>query len=149
MNDDFWYSNEEAVRNYLLGGFDSDEEICERFEESEDESTGADWARAQIAIARREIYQESHSWPEVTDCARLSKAFEELESRGYIALHCTGFTMGDGCSDVAEVISHWQSEEDEPLAGVSITNKTSSAQSSTGFSCWHTERLKMTTTVVL
>ena len=44
------------------------------------------------------------TWPGTTDCDRLDQAFEALNSRGVIALHNAGYTMGDGVADVSEVL---------------------------------------------
>jgi hypothetical protein len=44
------------------------------------------------------------SWPDTTDCDRLDRAFDKLNSRGIIALHNAGYTMSDGIYDVAEVL---------------------------------------------
>ncbi|MCA9242343.1 MAG: hypothetical protein KDA32_00200 [Phycisphaerales bacterium] len=48
------------------------------------------------AVAKR-------SWPETTDCDRLDRSFEALNSRGIISLHNAGNTISDGIGDVREV----------------------------------------------
>lgn len=46
---------------------------------------------------------EKETWPEVTDCDRLDKAFDEMNSRGVIALQNAGYTQDDGCVECREI----------------------------------------------
>jgi hypothetical protein len=60
--------------------------------------------RAAVAPEFEKKAAAEASWPETTDCDRLDQAFEELNSRGVIALHNAGLTQSDGLSDVTEVL---------------------------------------------
>ena len=42
------------------------------------------------------------SWPQVTDCDRLDRAFAALEQQGVIALHRAGCTQSDGLEEVED-----------------------------------------------
>ncbi len=45
---------------------------------------------------------EQKSWPTVTDCDRLDRAFTSLESDGILALHNAGLTPSEGIDEVSE-----------------------------------------------
>jgi hypothetical protein len=45
---------------------------------------------------------EKKTWPEITDCDRLDKAFASLEKRGILGLHDAGYTQSDGYNDFRE-----------------------------------------------
>jgi len=53
---------------------------------------------AEVA-AKREAEQ---TWPPVTDCDRLDRAFQALQRQGIIALHRAGFTQSDGLEEVED-----------------------------------------------
>jgi hypothetical protein len=60
------------------------------------------WLRDVIAAeiaAKREAEQ---TWPPVTDCDRLDRAFQALQRQGVIALHRAGFTQSDGLEEVED-----------------------------------------------
>ena len=68
-------------------------------EEEGDEKRG-------LSIADREFRlkaQEEATWPALTDCDRVDRAFERLRDQGIVALHYAGYTMSDGLDDVAQV----------------------------------------------
>jgi hypothetical protein len=46
------------------------------------------------------------SWPAVTDCDRLDRAFARLNQLGVIALHNAGFTQSDGYDDFREAYAN-------------------------------------------
>jgi|SRR3954470_4512218 hypothetical protein len=57
------------------------------------------------SVLDREFQQwevEKKSWPAVTDCDRLDRAFAAIGKRGVIALQNAGYTQSDGYSDVSE-----------------------------------------------
>jgi hypothetical protein len=49
--------------------------------------------------------QEEQTWPKITDCDKINTLFENLNSKGIIALQNAGYTMSDGHSDVNEIIA--------------------------------------------
>jgi hypothetical protein len=53
---------------------------------------------AEVAAKR----EAERTWPAVTDCDRLDRAFQALERHGIIALHRAGFTQSDGLDEVEE-----------------------------------------------
>jgi hypothetical protein len=89
----------------VRGGFEDRARIIEIFCEeryapgelvAEEVEAAVDEAIAKHAEAKR-------SWPEVTDCDRLDKAFDAIKERGIIALQNTGYTQSDGYDDFREV----------------------------------------------
>src|SRR5262249_28094424 len=54
---------------------------------------------------------EKASWPPVTDCDRLDRAFEAIRKRGLIALQNAGYTQSDGQSDVSEAYAASQNKK--------------------------------------
>jgi hypothetical protein len=66
------------------------------------------------AVLDRELHQfesEKASWPTVTDCDRLDRAFEAIGQRGIIALHNAGYTQSDGYEAVNEAYVDVEDEE--------------------------------------
>lgn len=51
-------------------------------------------------VARQKVEQES--WPEVTDCDRLDRAFAALRSEGILAIHNAGMTPSEGIAEMSE-----------------------------------------------
>jgi hypothetical protein len=53
-----------------------------------------------IDTATKEWNKEKKTWPTVTDCDRLEKAFAKLRKHGVISLQNAGYTQSDGYDDV-------------------------------------------------
>ena len=51
-------------------------------------------------VARQRAEQES--WPEVTDCDRLDRAFVALRSQGVLGIHNAGYTPSEGIAEMSE-----------------------------------------------
>jgi hypothetical protein len=58
------------------------------------------WVRARIKEAFLPKRAEEATWPAVTDCDRLDRVFEGLETQNILALQDTGLTKSDGLEDV-------------------------------------------------
>jgi hypothetical protein len=96
---------EEAIRAYVWGGEHDPEEVRtivgeEIFVDDEEQE---EWIEATVRRAFVEKRKAERSWPKVTDCDRLDRAFEALEKRGIIADHDAGFTQSDGIDTVDEL----------------------------------------------
>ena len=92
------------VRSYVWSGEYDAEEVVLLVEDQlgEDDEVDEDWLRKVI---RREVAakrQAEKTWPEVTDCDRLDRAFQALEQQGVIALQMAGYTQSDGLEEVED-----------------------------------------------
>ena len=94
----------DAVRRYVWSGMHDAAEIVEIIDEAIFEPGQIDkgWLRAEIEKAFRQKRAEEETWPEVTDCDRLDRVFEELEEQGILALQNAGYTQSDGLADVSQ-----------------------------------------------
>jgi hypothetical protein len=63
-----------------------------------DQSWLRDVIAAEVAVKR----EAEQTWPSVTDCDRLDRAFQALQRQGIIALHRAGFTQSDGLEEVED-----------------------------------------------
>ena len=76
----------DRIRHYVACGFEDpqtvSERICEIFEDADEAEVDA---LVDEAFAARD--QAAAAWPEVTDCDRLDRAFEVLETSGIVARH--------------------------------------------------------------
>lgn len=98
----------ERIEILARGGFESRASTLETIL---DEYLGPDtvdpedrrWVEAEVARAFAEKRADEATWPLETDFDRLAVAFDALDARGIIALHCAGYTRSDGISDAAEV----------------------------------------------
>jgi hypothetical protein len=57
-------------------------------------------ALVKAEVARQQAEQES--WPAVTDCDRLDKAFATLRAEGILAIHNAGMTPSEGIDEMSE-----------------------------------------------
>jgi uncharacterized protein YifE (UPF0438 family) len=92
------------VRSYVWSGEYDAEEIPLLIEDNlgDEDEVDETWLRKVI---RKEVAAKraaEKTWPKVTDCDRLDRAFDTLERQGVIALHRAGYTQSDGLNDVAE-----------------------------------------------
>ena len=58
--------------------------------------------RELIKVEMERYKAEQRSWPTVTDCERLDRAFTALETQGILAIHNAGFEPSDGITEVTE-----------------------------------------------
>ena len=116
----------EIAQRVRSGFYDRDEILYQFSDEMTGESTlDPDEVGHEIDAASARLTEERRGWPRVTDCDRLTRAFEALNARGIIALENAGNTQSDGYEDFeaafadhvepASVIGfcfyHWQDVE--------------------------------------
>jgi hypothetical protein len=92
------------VRCCVWSGENDAEEVAFLIEEQlgEGDEVDEDWLEKAI---RRELAAKrkaEKTWPKVTDCDHLDRAFEALQRQGVIALHRAGFTQTDGLEEVED-----------------------------------------------
>jgi hypothetical protein len=80
--------------------------------DDEDES----WLRAAIDEEFSRKREAERTWPEVTDCDRLDRAFETLQSRGLLTQHTAGMTQEDGL-ELAEALYEEAGGRESGIAG--------------------------------
>lgn len=127
----------EYIQRYLRYGFYRPDEV-ERVV-GEDVFDGAIPRKRLRELVKAEVSRqqaEQKSWPAVTDCDRLDKAFVALEAEGILALHNAGLTPSEGIDEMSE--RYYAAGGRGPgSAGIaSITSRTSSTPSSTTNSAW-------------
>ena len=93
----------EYVRRYVRSGFYRPSEVVRIVG---DDVFGGDIPRERLRqLVEAEVERlrvEQQSWPAVTDCDRLDRAFAALEADGILALHNAGLTNSDGITEVSE-----------------------------------------------
>jgi hypothetical protein len=92
------------VRCYVWSGENDAEEVALLIEEQlgpEDE-LDEDWLEKAIHHEFAAKWKEERTWPKVTDCDHLDRAFETLKRQGVIALHMAGLTQTDGLEEVED-----------------------------------------------
>jgi hypothetical protein len=94
----------DAIRTWVWSGFYSPSRVNEMIDDILEDDADEALLRAAVHPEFVKKAAAEATWPRTTDCDRLDEAFEELNSRGIIALHNAGYTMSDGISDVAEVL---------------------------------------------
>jgi hypothetical protein len=92
------------VRSYVWSGEYDGEEVVLLIEDQLGEGDEVDegWLRGVIRGEVAAKRKAEETWPEVTDCDRLERAFQALQRQGVIALHRAGFTQSDGLDEVEE-----------------------------------------------
>jgi hypothetical protein len=93
-----------AIKSWVWSGFYSPDEVDSMIDDILEEDADEAMLRKAVAPEFDKKAAAEASWPDTTDCDRLDEAFENLNSRGIIALHNAGYTMSDGASDVSEVL---------------------------------------------
>jgi hypothetical protein len=93
-----------AIRNWVWSGFFDPDEVGSMIDDILEGDADEATLRGAVAPEFDKKATAEASWPDTTDCDRVDKAFEELNSRGVIALHNAGYTMSDGISEVSEVL---------------------------------------------
>jgi hypothetical protein len=92
------------VRCFVWSGENDAEEVAILIEENlgpEDE-VDQDWLEKEIRREFAAKRKAEKTWPKVTDCDRLDRAFEALQRQGVIALHMAGLTQTDGLEEVED-----------------------------------------------
>lgn len=92
------------VRYCVWSGENDPEEVALLIEEQlgEEDEIDEDWLDKEIRREFAAKRKAEKTWPKVTDCDHLDRAFETLERQGIIALHMAGFTQTDGLEEVED-----------------------------------------------
>jgi hypothetical protein len=92
------------VRSFVWSGENDPDEVALMIQDQfgEDDEVDEDWLKKAIHQEFAAKRKAETTWPEVTDCDRLDRAFKTLERQGVIALHMAGFTQSDGLHEVEE-----------------------------------------------
>ncbi|BAU89543.1 hypothetical protein MPPM_0938 [Methylorubrum populi] len=111
----------ERIEVLARGGFESEASTLESIRDEYLNPDAIDpddrrWVEAEVARAFARKRADEATWPLETDFDRLAIAFDTLDARGIIALHCAGYTRSDGISDAAEVY-HQRRERGRPSRG--------------------------------
>lgn len=93
-----------AIRSWVWSGFYSPSDVDEMIDDILEPDADEGLLRAAVQPEFDKKAAAEAGWPAVTDCDRLDEAFAELNARGIIALHNTGYDMSDGIGDVSEVL---------------------------------------------
>jgi len=92
----------DEIRKWVWSGYYSPEEVGERIADNLEDGVDEARLRAAVPVEFAKKQASEATWPEVTDCDRLDRAFAELEQHGIVALQNAGYTMSDGLDDVAD-----------------------------------------------
>ncbi len=92
----------ELIRTFVRGGHEPGDRIVEILCEEAYEPGELERSEVEAAVSEEmaTLAREQVSWPEVTDCDRLTDAFRDLNRKGVIALENAGYTQSDGYEDV-------------------------------------------------
>jgi hypothetical protein len=92
------------VRRFVWSGEYDREEVAILIDEQLDEKdeVAEDWLDKEIRREFAAKRKAEKTWPKVTDCDRLYRAFDALEEQGVIALHMAGYTQSEGLYEVEE-----------------------------------------------
>jgi hypothetical protein len=88
----------DSIRYYVWSGYYDADEVFDIVDDEVFESDGEneEWLRAAVGREFRRKRAAERTWPEVTDCDRLDRAFEALHAQGILTSHKTGYTQQDG-----------------------------------------------------
>jgi hypothetical protein len=103
----------EEIAAFVKSGFYDKDRLMEIFCEEmyEPEELPAEDVSEALDREFQQFEIEKKSWPEVTDCDRVDKAFGAINARGVIALQNAGYTQSDGFDDVSEVLAGTSNKE--------------------------------------
>ncbi len=94
----------EKITEWVWSGFHNESETRDMLLDILEEDVDANKMRAVIAEEFAKKRAAEKSWPKVTDCDRLDRAFVTLDADGVCAVQNAGYTMSDGYSAVAEAL---------------------------------------------
>lgn len=94
----------DAIKKAVWSGFSSPDDVQQLIDDILEDDADEAMLRSAVAPEFDRKAAEELTWPDVTDCDRLDRAFESLNENGVIALHNAGYTMSDGHGDVGEVL---------------------------------------------
>jgi hypothetical protein len=92
------------VRSFVWSGENDPEEVAIMVEDQlgEEDEVDENWLKKAIRREFAAKRKAEKTWPRVTDCDHLDRAFEALERQAVIALHMAGFTQTDGLEEVED-----------------------------------------------
>lgn len=92
------------IRCYVWSGENDAEEVAIMIEDQlgEEDEVDEDWLNKEIGREFAAKRKAEKTWPKVTDCDHLDRAFEALQRQGVIALHMAGFTQTGGLEEVED-----------------------------------------------
>lgn len=93
-----------VIKNAVWSGFYGPDEVQRMIDDVLEDDADEEMLRAAVAPEFDHKAAEELTWPVVTDCDRLDRAFDSLNENGIIALHNTGYEMSDGHCEVGEVL---------------------------------------------
>src|SRR5437763_809008 len=76
----------DAIKTWVWSGFYSPAEVQEMIEDILEDDADEALLRAAVEPEFEKKAAAEKSWPAITDCDRLDRAFEELDARGVVAL---------------------------------------------------------------
>jgi hypothetical protein len=93
----------EYIQSYVRYGFYQSAEVEQIvFEDVFNGAIPRERLRELIKAEVARHQAEQRSWPTVTDCERLDRAFTALEAEGILAIHNAGNEASDGITEVSE-----------------------------------------------
>jgi hypothetical protein len=95
----------DSIREWVWSGYYQPDEVQDMVGDLLEDGVDEPRLRAAVPEEFAKKTAREASWPEVTDCDRLDRAFAELETRGIVALQNAGTTMSDGLDEVDEARS--------------------------------------------
>jgi hypothetical protein len=109
----------EVLRNIgglVRGGFEERDRIIEILCEEMHEPGELDEAEVTVAVdaAFASLEKDKATWPSMTDCDKLDRAFAAINALGIIALQNAGYTQSDGYDDIREIY-HSRSDRDKVI----------------------------------
>ncbi|HKA07664.1 MAG TPA: hypothetical protein VKD71_10425, partial [Gemmataceae bacterium] len=106
----------DAVRHYVWAGYDDEDEVFGLVDEDvlfESDGEHEAWLRTAIKREFRKKQAAERTWPEVTDCNRLDRAFEVLNKEGILGQHKAGYTQQDGLGVVESLYEEAGGEQSD------------------------------------
>jgi hypothetical protein len=92
------------VWSYVWSGEYDADEVALLIEDQlgDGDEVDEDWLRKRIRDEVAAKRKAEKTWPKVTYCDRLDRAFKALEQQGVIALQMAGYTQSDGLEEVED-----------------------------------------------
>jgi hypothetical protein len=89
---------DEFIRYYVWSGYYEPDEVYNIIDDEllESDCESQTWLRAAIQREFQSKHEAEKTWPNITDCDRLDRAFESLRRQGILTRHRAGFTQQDG-----------------------------------------------------
>jgi len=105
-----------TIDGFVRGGFEERDRIIEILREEMYEPGELDEAEVTVAVDATfaSLEKEKATWPSITDCDKLDRVFEALNTLGIIALQNAGYTQSDGYDDTREIY-HRRADRDKVI----------------------------------